>query len=72
MTLLGNSDSGKRELYSYLNKDSLTVNFISTIGVDFAVKKVKVGNRTMKAEIWDAGMLILIIHATAIHNSCAN
>ncbi|RDD46586.1 Ras-related protein RABA1g [Trichoplax sp. H2] len=51
--LLGHSDSGKKELYSYFNKDSPKVDFISTIGVDYAVKSVKIGFKLVKAQIWD-------------------
>ena len=36
-----------------LQDDAFTESYISTIGVDFRFRTVKMGNKTVKLQIWD-------------------
>ncbi|CAL4058586.1 unnamed protein product [Meganyctiphanes norvegica] len=53
LLLIGDSDVGKTEiLFKYCDK-SLNANFISTIGIDFKVKTIKLNGKNIKLQLWD-------------------
>jgi Ras-related protein Rab-1A len=44
----------------FIKDDAFTESYISTIGVDFRFRTVKMGNKTVKLQIWDtAGQVSL-------------
>lgn len=49
----GKSGVGKTSLLTRESHDMFTEKSITTIGVDFAIKKYKFGNIIAKAQIWD-------------------
>lgn len=53
MVLIGDTGVGKSCLLLRFADDSFTENYISTIGVDFRFRTVKVEKKTVKLQIWD-------------------
>ncbi|KII68382.1 Ras-related protein ORAB-1 [Thelohanellus kitauei] len=51
--LIGDSGVGKSCILLRFADDTFTENHISTIGVDFKIKTVEVGNKSVKLQIWD-------------------
>ena len=51
--LLGNSDVGKSSLLLRFVDKTWTDSFVPTIGVDFKVKTMNIGDKTVKMQIWD-------------------
>ena len=51
--LIGDSGVGKSCVLLKYVDDIYTESYISTIGVDFKIKTVNMGNRTVKLQIWD-------------------
>ena len=51
--LIGDSGVGKSSLILRFVDDTYTDSFTTTIGVDFKVKIVTVGDKTIKLQIWD-------------------
>lgn len=51
--LIGDTGVGKSCLLLRFADDSFTENYISTIGVDFRFRTVKVDKKTVKLQIWD-------------------
>ena len=51
--LLGNSDVGKSSLLLRFVDKLWTDSFVPTIGVDFKVKTIQIGEKTVKMQIWD-------------------
>eukprot|EP01111_Echinosteliopsis_oligospora_P000063 TRINITY_DN1005_c0_g1_i1.p1 TRINITY_DN1005_c0_g1~~TRINITY_DN1005_c0_g1_i1.p1 ORF type:complete len:212 (+),score=31.16 TRINITY_DN1005_c0_g1_i1:34-669(+) len=51
--LIGESGVGKSSLLLRYTEDVYTGLFIATIGVDFKIHKVTVGDKTVKLQIWD-------------------
>ena len=51
--LLGNSDVGKSSLLLRFVDKVWTDSFVPTIGVDFKVKTMQIGEKTVKMQIWD-------------------
>ena len=51
--LLGNSDVGKSSLLLRFVDKTWTDSFVPTIGVDFKVKTMEIGDKTVKMQIWD-------------------
>eukprot|EP01118_Nematostelium_gracile_P000618 TRINITY_DN1066_c0_g5_i2.p1 TRINITY_DN1066_c0_g5~~TRINITY_DN1066_c0_g5_i2.p1 ORF type:complete len:224 (+),score=63.00 TRINITY_DN1066_c0_g5_i2:70-741(+) len=51
--ILGDSGVGKSNLLSRITKDTFNPSSKSTIGVEFATKSLEIGNKTIKAQIWD-------------------
>eukprot|EP00798_Chlamydomonas_sp_ICE-L_P014285 gene14285-20262_t len=53
LLLIGDSGVGKSCLLLRYSDDSFTSNFITTIGIDFKIKKLEVANKLVKLQIWD-------------------
>mmetsp|Transcript_10928 Transcript_10928/g.17904 ORF Transcript_10928/g.17904 Transcript_10928/m.17904 type:complete len:210 (-) Transcript_10928:1327-1956(-) len=53
LVLIGDSGVGKSCLLLRFADDSFTESYISTIGVDFRYRTVKVGDKYVKLQIWD-------------------
>mmetsp|Transcript_17326 Transcript_17326/g.37541 ORF Transcript_17326/g.37541 Transcript_17326/m.37541 type:complete len:215 (+) Transcript_17326:270-914(+) len=53
LVLIGDSGVGKSCLLLRFADDAFTESYISTIGVDFRFRTVKMGKKTVKLQIWD-------------------
>lgn len=53
LVLIGDSGVGKSCLLLRFADDAFTESYISTIGVDFRFRTVKIENKTVKLQIWD-------------------
>lgn len=51
--LIGDSAVGKTSILTRFSDHNFSNNFISTVGIDFKVKKVKRDKRKVKLQIWD-------------------
>jgi len=51
--LVGESGVGKSSLLLRFTDDTFSPSFISTVGVDFRLKKINVNDRIVKLQIWD-------------------
>ncbi|KAG6576443.1 GTP-binding protein YPTC1, variant [Phytophthora cinnamomi] len=53
LVLIGDSGVGKSCLLLRFADDAFTESYITTIGVDFRFRTVKIDNKTVKLQIWD-------------------
>lgn len=53
MVLVGNSGVGKSSLLQRYAKNSFDAGYVSTIGVDFEVKTVRMHDKVAKMQLWD-------------------
>ena len=53
LMLLGDSTVGKTSILKRYSKNQFNPNYISSIGVDFETKYIKVGKKTINLQIWD-------------------
>jgi Ras-related protein Rab-1A len=53
LVLIGDTGVGKSCLLLRFADDTFTENYISTIGVDFRFRTVKIDKKTVKLQIWD-------------------
>lgn len=53
LLLIGDSGVGKSCLLLRFSEDSFTSSFITTIGIDFKIKKLNLDGKTVKLQIWD-------------------
>lgn len=51
--IIGSSQVGKTNLLTRFSDDLYTETHITTIGVDFKCKEIKVNGKMMKMQIWD-------------------
>ncbi|KAH0793663.1 Ras-related protein RABD1 [Histomonas meleagridis] len=51
--IIGNSGVGKSCLLLRFAEDMFSDNYISTIGVDFKIKKIELDGKSIKLQIWD-------------------
>lgn len=51
--IVGNSAVGKSSIFSRFTEDTFNENFLSTIGVDFKFKTIKINDKNIKLQIWD-------------------
>ena len=50
---LGDSGAGKSSLLVRYTQDEFTHEYMPTIGIDFRLKTLTVGGRTVKVQVWD-------------------
>lgn len=88
LLLVGDSGVGKSCLLLRFSEDSFTTSFMSTIGIDFKIKKVMIDDKCCKLQIWDTAgqerfrtitkayyrgaMGILLVYDTTDENSFRN
>jgi len=53
LVLIGDSGVGKSCLLLRFADDAFTESYISTIGVDFRFRTIKIDKKTIKLQIWD-------------------
>ena len=53
LIVVGNSEVGKSSIITRFCDDTFSVNFISTIGIDFKVRNCDVDGEPVKLQIWD-------------------
>mmetsp|Transcript_21497 Transcript_21497/g.31211 ORF Transcript_21497/g.31211 Transcript_21497/m.31211 type:complete len:211 (+) Transcript_21497:100-732(+) len=53
LLLIGDSGVGKSCLLLRYSDDSFTSSFITTIGIDFKIKSISIGDSKVKLQIWD-------------------
>lgn len=53
VVLIGDSGVGKSNLLSRFTRNDFNLESMSTIGVEFATRSIKVESKTVKAQIWD-------------------
>ncbi|KAI8107772.1 hypothetical protein M9434_004716 [Picochlorum sp. BPE23] len=53
LLLIGDSGVGKSCLLLRFSEDSFTNSFITTIGIDFKIKKIQIDGTWIKLQIWD-------------------
>jgi Ras-related protein Rab-8A len=53
LLLIGDSGVGKSCLLLRYSDDSFTSSFITTIGIDFKIKSILIGESKIKLQIWD-------------------
>ena len=53
LLLIGDSGVGKSCLLLRYSDDSFTSSFITTIGIDFKIKSILIGDSKVKLQIWD-------------------
>lgn len=56
LLLIGDSGVGKSCLLLRFADDLFSDSFISTIGVDFKIRTITVGGKTVKLQIWDTAV----------------
>lgn len=61
MVLVGDSSVGKSSILTRFVDDEFHDSLLSTIGVDFKFRKIKINGEDVKLQIWDtAGTLLLM------------
>ncbi|KAM9969186.1 hypothetical protein ACTFIR_001013 [Dictyostelium discoideum] len=53
IVVIGDSGVGKSNLLSRYNKNEFSVGKLSTIGVEFSTKTLKIDNKLIKLQLWD-------------------
>lgn len=53
LLVVGNSSVGKTCLLRRFSEGTFAQNFIPTVGIDFAVKNLKIDNKVIKVQIFD-------------------
>ncbi|CAD8198123.1 unnamed protein product [Paramecium pentaurelia] len=51
--LIGNSGVGKTQILLRYTENQFKTSFLSTIGIDFKIKKISVDEKVIKMQIWD-------------------
>lgn len=51
--LLGESQIGKTSIIQRYVKNNFNLSYITTVGIDFQLKKLEINNKTVKLQIWD-------------------
>ena len=55
--IIGDSAVGKTAMLIRYTENTFSEDFISTIGVDFKVKRVERNGKRVKIQVWDTGLL---------------
>jgi hypothetical protein len=66
VVLIGDSGVGKSNLLSRFTRNEFNLESKSTIGVEFATRSINVDGKTIKAQIWDTGILLCL----ALYSAC--
>ena len=53
LLMIGDSDVGKTSILTKYVNDQFSNTFITTIGIDFKIKYIKVNNKNIKLQLWD-------------------
>lgn len=67
VVLIGDSGVGKSNLLSRFTRNEFNLESKSTIGVEFATRSIQVDNKTIKAQIWDTGNLLIYFLYFELH-----
>ena len=51
--LLGESQIGKTSFIQRYVKNNFNLSYITTVGIDFQIKQIKMNNKSIKLQIWD-------------------
>ncbi|KAM0054588.1 putative small GTP-binding protein [Helianthus debilis subsp. tardiflorus] len=54
VVLIGDSGVGKSNLLSRFSSNKFSLDFKSTIGVDYATRRIQLGGQIIKGQIWDS------------------
>jgi hypothetical protein len=65
VVLIGDSGVGKSNLLSRFTRNEFNLESKSTIGVEFATRSINVDGKTIKAQIWDTGLLLVACNVCA-------
>ena len=57
VVLIGDAGVGKSNLLSQFTKGEFSLDTKATIGVGFAARNMVIGDKTVKAQIWDTGAM---------------
>lgn len=61
VVMIGDRGVGKSNLTARFTRNNFDMESKSTIGVEFTTKNIQVDTMIMKAQVWDAGKLILCV-----------
>ena len=53
LIIIGDSGVGKSNIFMRLCDEEFKPNYTPTIGVDFKIKSISIGDRRLKFQIWD-------------------
>jgi small GTP-binding protein len=53
LVIIGDCGVGKTNILLRFAENTFKLNYVSTIGVDFKIKTVQVGDQRIKFQIWD-------------------
>lgn len=53
LVIVGDSGVGKSNIFSRFSDNSFSRNYVSTIGIDFSIRKVKINGKMVKLHLWD-------------------
>ena len=70
LVLIGDTGVGKSCILLRFADDAFTESYISTIGVDFRFRTIKVENKTVKLQIWDTAGQVRRRRSTTTRTEC--
>jgi small GTP-binding protein len=53
LVIIGDCGVGKTNILLRFSENTFKLNYVSTIGVDFKIKTVQIGDQRIKFQIWD-------------------
>merc|ERR1739848_176455 len=72
LLLIGESGVGKSCLLLRFADDTYTESYISTIGVDFKIRTIEIGGKSIKLQIWDTADGIIVVYDVTDQASFSN